>query len=413
MPDPKGRPADVTEIVARQYTEWVYPKPIEDMQAAIDRGYYEYGAPHLYGPLLWPEGRRLEGLRVLIAGCGSNQAAYNALSLPGAQITAIDLSMSSLQHSQYLKEKHHLENLQLRRMNLLEVARLGQTFDYILSTGVLHHLPDPDAGLRALRDVLAADGMMNLMVYGQTLRLGVYLMQEVFRRLGCEQTADDVALVRATLERLPADHVVRRYLAAADDLHSDAGIVDTFLHRQDRAYTVPQVLALARDNALGFWGWTDAKDYDAGSVLGLQHPALARIRALPREEQWAVVELLAQTRGTHRFLLCHPARLARRPRFDTEAWRRYVPVRAPRLRTVQAGGTAHDQPATLQREWQTFSLNRHSAALLAQVDGKRNIIQVLTRARKQVPTLGTEHARAFFALMYDWGHLMYRTPPPA
>lgn len=31
--------------------------------------------------------------------------------------------------------------------------------------GVLHHLPDPDAGLRALRDVLEVSGALQLMVY--------------------------------------------------------------------------------------------------------------------------------------------------------------------------------------------------------------------------------------------------------
>lgn len=403
-------PDKVTDIVARQYSAWVYPQPVQDMQAAIADGYFEFAAPHLFGPLLWPEGRSLAGLRVLIAGCGSNQAAYNALSMPEAQVTAIDISMNSLQHSQFLKEKHGLHNLTLRHMGLLQVPRLGQQLDYIVCTGVLHHLPSPDAGLQALRAVLAPDGMMNLMLYGQSLRLGVYLMQEVFRRLGCGQTPEDVALVRATLACLPDDHVLRRYLAVADDLRYDAGIVDTFLHPQDRAYTVPQVLAFARENGLGFWGWTDAKDYDARAVLGLQHPALARIQTLPPEERWATLELLAQTRGTHRFLLCHPRRLALRPRFDTPGWLAYVPVRHPFLKVLQPGSIQQDRPAQLKRDWHEFSLNRNGTALLDAVDGRRSVRHVLRQAQKALPDLGLEHARVFFQLMHDWGHVLYETP---
>ena len=398
---------EITEIVAKQYGAWVYPKPIEDMQTAIDGGYYEFGSPKLFRPLLWPERRSLEGLKVLIAGCGTNQAAYNALSLPQAQITAIDISMNSLGHSQYLKEKHRLNNLTLKRMSLLDVADLDQQFDLIISTGVLHHLPDPDAGLRALRDVLAPDGMMNLMVYGQSLRAGVYMMQEVFRRMGLGQTADDVALVRATLESLPENHAVRRYLAAADDLHYDSGMVDTFLHPQDRAYTVPQVLDFARNNGLAFWSWTDPKDYNADSVLGLKHPALARIQALPIEEQWATVELIAQTRGTHRFLLCHPERLSIRPRFDSATWFQFVPVLHPLLKVTQQGNIAQNQSAILKRDWQEFPLNRIGMALLEQVNGKRSIALILEEARKQVSELTAEHAREFFTLMQDWGHVMY------
>lgn len=401
----------MTEIVARQYHAWVYPQPVEDMQAAIDGGYYEFGTPRLFRPLLWPERRSLQGLKVLIAGCGTNQAAFNALSLPEASITAIDISMNSLGHSQYLKEKHRLDNLTLKHMSLLDVGSLGQQFDLIISTGVLHHLPDPDAGLRALRDVLAPDGMMNLMVYGQSLRVGVYMMQEVFRRMGLGQTPEDVALVRATLETLPKDHAVRRYVAAGDDLHYDSGIVDTFLHPQDRAYTVPQVLEFARSNGLAFWGWTDPKDYNADSVLGLHHPALARIQALPKEEQWATVELIAQTRGTHRFMLCHPERLALRPRFDGDAWPNYVPVLHPLLKVVQQGNIATGEPARLKREWQEFPLNRLGMALLEQVNGQRSIRDIVQLGKKQVPELTAEHAREFFALMQDWGHVMYWLEP--
>ncbi|MDR5900464.1 class I SAM-dependent methyltransferase [Halomonas vilamensis] len=142
----------MSDIVAKQYTQWCYPQPIPDMAKAIkETGYYEFTDPRLFWPLLWPEGRQGKPpLRVLIAGCGTNQAAYNALSNPSAQVTAIDLSLTSLQHTQYLKEKHGLDNLTLHHLNLLEVDTLDQQFDLIISTGVLHHLPDPEAGLCAL-----------------------------------------------------------------------------------------------------------------------------------------------------------------------------------------------------------------------------------------------------------------------
>lgn len=200
---------------------------------------------------------------------------------------------------------------------------------------------------------------------------------------------------------------MRRYLAAADDLHYDSGMVDTFLHPQDRAYTVPQVLEFAHSNGLAFWSWIDPKDYNADSVLGLKHPALARIQALPIEEQWATVELIAQTRGTHRFLLCHPERLPIRPRFESASWLHFVPVLHPLLKVTQQGNIAQNQPAILKREWQEFPLNRIGMALLEQINGKRSIAQILEEARKQVSELTLEHARDFFSLMQDWGHVMY------
>ncbi len=97
---------------------------------------------------------------------------------PAARITAIDVSESSLQHTRELKEKYELDNLELHQLNLERIETLGRQFDKIVCTGVLHHLPHPDAGLRALRAVLNPGGAMPLMVYATYGRTGVYMLQD-------------------------------------------------------------------------------------------------------------------------------------------------------------------------------------------------------------------------------------------
>ena len=71
-------------------------------------------------------------------------------------------------------------------------AELGRTFDQVVCTGVLHHLPDPDLGLRALRDVLRPQGAMHLMVYALYGRAGIYMMQEYCRLLGISSSDTDL-----------------------------------------------------------------------------------------------------------------------------------------------------------------------------------------------------------------------------
>ena len=45
-----------------------------------------------------------------------------------------------------------------------ELPKFGFDFDLIVSTGVLHHLADPLAGMKALADCLRRDGALGVML---------------------------------------------------------------------------------------------------------------------------------------------------------------------------------------------------------------------------------------------------------
>ena len=139
--------------------------------------------------LMWPAGQPRANQEILIAGCGTSQAARYALREPDARITAIDVSDTSLRHTRDLQRKYNLENLELHQLPIERVREIGRSFDLVVCTGVLHHLPDPDHGLRALRDVLRPSGAMRLMVYARYGRAGIYMMQEYCRLLGISASA--------------------------------------------------------------------------------------------------------------------------------------------------------------------------------------------------------------------------------
>ncbi len=74
--------------------------------------------------------------------------------------------------------------------SLLDLAGVGLgPFDYIDCCGVLHHLPDPAAGLAALVSVLAPGGGMGLMVYAPHGRTGVYMLQDALALLAPPRAA--------------------------------------------------------------------------------------------------------------------------------------------------------------------------------------------------------------------------------
>lgn len=291
-----------------QYRHWVYPKPIPDMKKAISSGrYIEIGDPTYYWPLMWSDSHRIDSrLDILCAGCGSNQAAYYACMNPDWNVLGVDVSDSSLSHQQSLKDRHGLSNLELLEVDLTQLAQLGRTFDFITCTGVLHHLDNPDLGLKALASVLRPDGVLNIMVYGKHLRFGIYPLQEAFRLMGLEQTSRDINLIRDVLTSLPQDHAVNRYIRHSDDLNYDAGIVDTFLNPIDQAYSVKDIFSFTRRAGLEFLNWCEPAEYSLRAQVPEDHSLWSRLGDLSKEEAAHVCDLLLQSRGTHRWLAAHP-----------------------------------------------------------------------------------------------------------
>ena len=62
-----------------------------------------------------------------------------------------DLSKKSLDHQNKLIKKHQIKNLTLF-CNDFRLLKFDKKFDYIISTGVIHHLEDPSSALKYFND---------------------------------------------------------------------------------------------------------------------------------------------------------------------------------------------------------------------------------------------------------------------
>src|SRR5271156_4910812 len=131
------------------YERMPYPAPLTN----LDKNLALLQSPErrrIRSLLMFPGGEPNSRQQILVAGCGTSQAAKVALREPDARVVAIDISSTSLGHLRVLQRKYALDNLEVRQLSLLDVASLERNFDQIICTGVLHHLPDPDQGLRSL-----------------------------------------------------------------------------------------------------------------------------------------------------------------------------------------------------------------------------------------------------------------------
>jgi SAM-dependent methyltransferase len=395
---------DVSQLVAKQYEAFAYPEPFSDIEEQVRRGYHQVGDPSLYGPVLWPRGKPQRPLRIFVAGCGTVQAACIAYTNRDDEVVGLDLSEASLAHERFLQERHGLSNLSLFKGDLLEVGSIGGTFDVVICTGVLHHMADPAAGLAALREVLAADGVMVLMLYGSTVRTGVYMLQDAFRRMDIRQTPAGVAQVRQIIRELPKRHYANDYIAAADELKHDAAIVDTFLHPQDRAYTVPELLELVEGAGLVFQNWVDNFPYWRNGAWGPDSAIAAATDPLPPREHWAAVEMLRQSAGLHAFTVRPPGFDVATVDFDECEWREFVPHPAPGLSRVGHGHFQRGNYELRCSELEQFVLDG--------ADGGRTIREII-----DVPALDAipreerdEFARRYFEHLWKLGHVMIALP---
>ncbi len=297
MPDPTD------DLLAAQYEAMPYPArdPREETK------HLWIGSPsHLREIDHWLFGDA-RPLRALFAGGGTGDGAIMlAQQLQTANraghVTWLDRSLAARRIAEGRAQARSLLNIGFETRSILDLPTSGLgPFDYIDCCGVLHHLPDPAAGLRALLSVLAPGGGLGLMVYAPHGRTGVYMVQDALARLAppAEPAAARLDTARRVLRHLPATN----WLAANPNFSDhrsggDAGLYDLLLNPRDRAYTIDAFAALLHEAGLHIACLVEPAAYDP-SLLLPDARLRARIAALDPIARAALAELLAGNMPTH------------------------------------------------------------------------------------------------------------------
>jgi len=399
-----------TEEIRDFYERMPYPAPLASLDEHRDL-YKNPDRRRAMFHLMWPGERPREGQEILIAGCGTSQAASYALREPDARITAIDISDTSLGHTRDLQRKYNLTNLELRRLSIESVREIGRSFDQVVCTGVLHHLPDPDEGLRALRDVLKPSGAMRLMVYARYGRAGIYMMQEYCRLLGISASPEDLRGLGGALEALPANHPISGVLNHATDFRQPEAIADALLHPRDRAYTVPELYAWLDRCGMSFGRWVEQAPYLAQCGAVARSPHAARLASLSPRLQHAAVELFRGTMVSHSFIATRDDRPeAGQPiNFAGDSWRDYVPIPLPWTVCVRERLPPGSVAVLINRAHAftdiILTVDSFEDRLLRAIDGKRTLAEIRQTA---APDGDTERrALRFFERLWQYDQVVF------
>ena len=192
---------------------------------------------------------------VLVAGGGTGyEPLLTARRNPDARVLSLDLSRASLAYGARMARRLGIDNVRFMQGDLLDVAALGERFDAILASGVLHHMADPDAGLRALAGLLRPQGVIRIGLYSERARSLVEKAKAAAARLGLDGSPEGVRAFRnEILERGEGGELAG--LLRSADFHAVSTCRDLVFHVHERQFTIPKIagsLAAAGLRPLGF-----------------------------------------------------------------------------------------------------------------------------------------------------------------
>lgn len=370
----EDHPTTPRDEIAVFYDAHPYPPPVESLERALI-GWDDPGRRRVEHFLHWPTLPYREERTILIAGCGTSQAARWAARHPAARVVGIDVSPSSLEATRTLAESHDVTNLELRELPIEEVGDLGEGFDQIVCTGVLHHLADPEAGLQALRASLAPDGAMQLMVYATHGRTGISMMREYCRRLGIG--AEDVSALMDVLKEVPLGHPISHVLREARDFEDRDAIADALLNPREQDYTAPELFDLLDQGGMQFARWVRQAPYRPQCGIMGRLPHGAQIAALAEVDQYAAMELFRGTITRHS-LIAHRDDASLQPLDWSDGdSRSFVPIIPTTVIVVEdrlppGKAAAVINQAHVDRDLVCF-LDRDQLSVFRAIDGERSL----------------------------------------
>jgi 2-polyprenyl-3-methyl-5-hydroxy-6-metoxy-1,4-benzoquinol methylase len=214
---------------------------------------------------------------ILDAGCGTG---YKSLVLaeanPGAKIVGIDLSEQSLQLARQRLQHHGFDNVEFHQLKIEDIGRLSMKFDYINCDEVLYILPDPAAGLRAMKAALKPDGLIRANLHNANQRACYYRAQELFKMMGLMDSAPGEFEEEAVIEtmsalkdgtRLKSETWLGHYREELGPEKIKEFLAMNFLFVGDTGYTIDDLFSLLEQAELEFVSMVNWRQWDVTELF--------------------------------------------------------------------------------------------------------------------------------------------------
>ncbi|ASP40605.1 hypothetical protein CHH28_18880 [Bacterioplanes sanyensis] len=241
---------DTSERVKAQYDQHPYPR-------WRDIGYNQpshyWAALQAHFPQFNGLNQRSGPITALVAGCGTGRHAIRlAHYFYQMDVTALDISHSALAYAKQQAELYDERHIHFVQGDILAAERLGQQFDLIECSGVLHHMAEPAKGLQALAQQLLPGGFIKIALYSRTARQSVTQLRHTLGQQ-LPHNNDGIRLVREALLQGALDGNWAD-LTQSPDFYSLSACRDLLFHQQELVFDLSQLLQLAEQAHLEWVG---------------------------------------------------------------------------------------------------------------------------------------------------------------
>jgi SAM-dependent methyltransferase len=188
------RGEDVTGIVQAFYEENPFPN-YDDVESSFTLR--EKARKGIFAQLL--DDNVSLTAKVLEVGCGTGQLSNFLGECTTRMVIGADLCLNSLRLAQNFKLRNGLNNVAFYQVNLFRPPFKPESFDVVISNGVLHHTSDPRGGFTSIVRLLKKGGIVLVGLYNTYGRLPTDFRRTMIRVFGDKAAALDPHLRKDAL----------------------------------------------------------------------------------------------------------------------------------------------------------------------------------------------------------------------
>ena len=386
------------QALRNQYN--LFPFPAEPIQKGAPKVWDHWRDYTLLAYTADGRYRTAEGKRLLDAGCGTGYGLWHlAAQNPGADIVAFDISSKTVAMARERLKRGGVKSVPILEADGMDLSAIEGQFNLIISVGLIHHLADPEAGLRNLAGKLKDDGLIVLYLYSSYGRWQIAHAQKAIQMLREDPNdfIEGLRIGRTMFDALPGDNALAQYGRKMERMFlRDEAFVDTFVTAREHRYNISEVFSLLDRVGLEFVRFSDEPAWKLERLLRDSPPLLKKADKLTEQQRYELADVLNPTRNAYHFLARKKGSALPAMDKSDDALLKAIPHRREGLTFDMHDGRRCVSFLQLPKIIRTY-IDEMVEGLLQAADGQKTTEEIIKESKSLPRLLQTDRTRRLLA----------------